>query len=276
MTQHNPQPPWRVNWLKPRFPWLKQAIRPAEISDSLCKAITSRENILEDAEYNKVVPNQFKIELTRQDYESYFKPLEKDLLQQWHDRLLEHLMTLNERLGRIEYRLSGQLQIELCSSPDLQENQARILCYVEPGDKLIEIPPKPSTNVRGTEIAFLELINGDRRWSLYPGNNIIGRDPACDVFLDIPLIQQKRLISAQHAMIRIEGRQSFLLDGAPSGKPSANGTYVNSQPIPPDGVPLKEGDLIILAVLNHHSPRIDTPGVAAFRFHKVPLGAKRA
>lgn len=245
------------------------AIRPAEISDGLCKAVIARENILEDADYNKIVPNHFVIELTPENYHQYFEPLEKSLIQQWRDRLLEQIMTTNSRLGRKEYRLEGQLSIEIHPAPDVKVSQARILCRVEPEYNITESKIPPNIRSRGREIAFLELINGDRRWPLYPGDNTIGRDPACDIYLELPLIQEKRLISAQHALIRIENGQSLLLDGGPSGKPSANGTYVNAQAISAHGVLLKEGDIIILAAINPRYPRLDTPGVAAFRFRKV-------
>ena len=83
------------------------------------------------------------------------------------------------------------------------------------------------------------------------------------------MIQEKPLISAQHAIIRIQGKQIILLDGGPSGKPSTNGSYVNAQPVPPSGWLLQDGDIVILAALDPHRPRLDTPGVAAFRFRKA-------
>lgn len=274
MLPHNTKPRWHINWLRPRLPWIKQAIRPAEISDGLCKIIIARENVLEDADYNKIAPNHFAVELTPENYFQFFKPLEKGLIQQWRDRLLEHIMTANSRLGRTEYRLGGQLLIEIRPASDIKDNQARILCCIEP--ELDSASDKSPKNIidRGREIAFLELINGDRRWPLFPGDNTIGRDAGCDIFLDLPLIQEKRLVSAQHATIRIEEDQCLLFDGGPSGKPSANGTFINSQSISMQGVPLKEGDIIILAAINPRYPRLDTPGVASFRFRKVLLDAR--
>ncbi len=275
MVEHVPEPHWHVNWLKPGLPWRKEAIRPAEIGDRLCKIVTARDNLLEDAEYNKVVPNHFRIELTPLDYEAHFAPLEKSLLQQWHDRLLEHLEISNSRLGHEEYRLVGQLLLELGTASDLKDNQARILCCVEPGINAFENNVAHGSNAHTEELAHLELVNGDRSWPLYPGINTIGRDPACDIFLDLPLIQEKRIISAQHAMIRIEGNQNLLFDGGPSRKPSANGTYLNSQRVDVSGVPLTDGDIIILAALDPRHPQIDAPGTAAFHFRKPPPGTNR-
>ncbi len=275
MLPHETETRWHTNWLGPRFPWAKQVIRPAEVSDGLCKIITARENILEDANYNKIIPNHFIIELPAQNHLRYFQPLEKSLVQQWCDRLLAHIMTANSRLGRREYQLGGRLHIEIRRAPDLKDYQARILSRVElepdfTGDKV-----SLGTKGQRKEIAYLELINGDRRWPLFPGTNTIGRDQSCDIYLDLPLIQEKRLISAEHAVIRIENEQSLLLDGGPAGKPSANGTYINSRPVPVQGSSLKEGDIIILAAINPRYPRLDTPGVAAFRFRRVQLEAIR-
>jgi hypothetical protein len=275
MVQKNTEPRWKVNWLRPGLLRNKQAIRPAEIGDGLCRVMMAQENLLEDANYNKVVPNYFLVELSPGNYRRHYEPLGTGLIQQWRDRLVEHLMTANSRLGRKEYRLGGQLRIEIRSVPDMVDNQARILCRVEPDLNSSEGLAFLNTKERRKEVAFLELIDGGRLWPLYPGDNTIGRDETCDIFLDLPLIQEKRLISAQHATIRIEKGQSLVLDGGPFGKSSANGTYVNSQRIPEYGMHLQDGDIIVLAAVNPRNPRLDTPGVAVFRFRKAPLNANQ-
>lgn len=266
MGQENPGPRWQMNWLKPGLLWNKQPIKPAEIGDGLCKIMMTPKNMLEDANYNKILPNHYVIELSQENYSLRYEPLRTSLIQQWHDRLVEHLMTANSRLGRKEYRFGGQVQIELRAASDVKEQHARVLCRVEPtaGDAVGRAAPRGKD--RGKETAFLEMLSGSRRWPLYPGDNTIGRDASCDIFLDSPLIQEKRLVSGQHAVIRVAGTECFLYDGALSGKPSSNGTFVNSQRVPVHGAPLRDGDTIILAAIDPHSPRLDTPGVAAFRF----------
>jgi pSer/pThr/pTyr-binding forkhead associated (FHA) protein len=114
--------------------------------------------------------------------------------------------------------------------------------------------------------AFLELVPTGQRWALYEGTNTIGRSEACQVFLDIPLVQEKRLVSGQHAYIRIEGGVSVLYDGSPDGRPSSNGTYVNLRRVPPGGYRLQNGDAIVLAAIDPLYPRSDTPGVVTFYF----------
>jgi hypothetical protein len=267
MAQEQPEQRWQINWLKPRLPWNRQAIRPAEIGDGLCSLMMARENLLEDANYNKIVPNQFVVELSQENYLRNYLPLGKDLLEQWREKLVESLMTANSRQGRIEYRFGGQLQIELRSGQGLKDSQARILSRVQPDpDSPDRAFQQEQPQRRGTEVAYLEWIGGDRRWPLYPGENTIGRDQSNDIFLDFPPVQEKRLVSGQHAFIRCTGGQCTLVDGAHSGKPSANGTYVNDRRVPQHGVSLQDGDRIILAALNPQDPRIDTPGVAAFWF----------
>ena len=72
-------------------------------------------------------------------------------------------------------------------------------------------------------------------WALYPGVNTMGRSESCQVYLDMPQVQEKRLVSGQHAYIVMENGACILFDGSPDGKPSANGTYVNLRRVPPNG-----------------------------------------
>jgi hypothetical protein len=268
MGQMHPESPWQLSWIKPRLQWNTGAIRPAEIGDGLCRLITARENVLEDANYNKVLPNHFVIELNPTNYAQYYEPLANDLIQQWRDRLVEHVKTTNERLGRKEYRLVGQVHIDLLGAPDIKSSQARVLTRIVPDFDTMDHPNqlRPPDNA---VIAYLDLLSEDRRWPLFPGDNTIGRSKSCSICLDLPLIQEKRLVSSQHATLRVESGQYILYDGAPGGKPSANGTYVNSKRVSEYGTTLQDGDVIILAALDAHFPRWDTPGVAAFRLRKV-------
>ncbi len=259
---------WHENWVKPGLLSGKQAISPAEIGEGLVKVMMAKMNRLEDANYLKVLPNLFVVELSPAIFQVQYEPIARELLAQWREKLVESLMTANNRLGKKEYRFGGQLSLDIRPSADIQDHRARILCRVDP-----DIQPKyqPETG-KGLKIetgaAFLELINDQHSWSLHPGENIIGRDSSCDVFLDLPLIQKKRLVSSKHARIRVKGNQCILYDGSPTGKPSTNGTYVNSKLIPEYGQPLQEGDVIVLAALRPQQPLIDTPGVAVLRFRQ--------
>jgi predicted component of type VI protein secretion system len=120
--------------------------------------------------------------------------------------------------------------------------------------------PEPATG------GFLELVPSAQRWALYPGINTIGRSEACQIYLAIPQVQEKRLVSGQHAYIVMENGIFTLYDGAPDGRPSANGTCVNLRRVPPGGYRLQNGDAIVLAALDPLYPRSDTPGVVTFYF----------
>ena len=79
-------------------------------------------------------------------------------------------------------------------------------------------------------------------------------------------MQEKRLVSSQHAYLQCQAGRYLLFDGAPNGKPSTNGTYVNGQRVPASGYLLQQGDLILLAAIKPAEPRPDTPGVVTLRF----------
>jgi hypothetical protein len=267
MVQGYSETNWQTNWVKPGLLSNRQSISPAEIGDGLCKTIMSKGNVLEDANYNKILPNRFIVELSQDNFQKHYEPIQQSLIQQWREKLVDYLMTTNSRLGRKEYRFGGQLHIELRPADDIIDNRARVLSRVQPNVELVE-PKSPPTKIEGKETGYLELVNGDRRWPLFPGDNTIGRDASCDIFLDVPVIQAKRLVSGQHARIYVDRDQHILYDGSPMGKPSANGTYVNSKRIPDYGLPLQNGDIIILGSLRPQQPTMDAPGVAVLRFQQ--------
>ena len=103
-------------------------------------------------------------------------------------------------------------------------------------------------------------------WTLYSGINPIGRSELCQIYLNNAVVQEKRLISGQHAYVVLQNGVCTIYDGSPDGRPSANGTYVNMQRVPPSGHVLKHGNSIILAAINPQYPRPDTPGVVSFHY----------
>ena len=113
-----------------RLPWLNRPIRPADIGSELRGAMLTRENMLEDVNYQKVVPNYYVVEVSEQNYERQFRPIEGNVLQQWRERLLEELVTANSRQGRKEFRFGGRLRLEVRPASDLRDNEARILSRI--------------------------------------------------------------------------------------------------------------------------------------------------
>ncbi len=257
---------WQVRLVKPRLGGLAPANGPAEVSDLLCETLLARENLLEDAEYNKTVPNEFVVELPPDTYARQYAPLENVIAQQWRERLLNHLATANSRQGRREYRFAGQVSVEIRLAPDLAPGQLRILSRLQApalGDA------RPAAAPPAELPACLELMPAGKHWQLRSGLITIGRDPACDVFLDLPRVQELRLVSAQHAYLQCLPGAYRLFDGAPNGLPSVNGTFVNGQPVAPGGQLLREGDVLILAAVRPQAPSLDTPGVAGLRFRAL-------
>ncbi len=247
-----------------RRPWLERPgtpIRPAEVSEQLRRALLADRNVLEDAYYVKTVPNDFLVELNPAQYESYYRPLQNQITQQWAQQLLEEASLTNQRQGRQEYHFAGPVQVRLRPAPDVAAGRVRIACWIRPASEA-EVGPAAA--------AYLELLPGGRRWLLRNGVTTVGRDEGCDVLLDMPRFQEQPLISGQHAYIVGEGRLYRLFDGAPGGQASRNGTYVNGRSVAPGGQVLQDGDLIVLAAVDPNNPRPDRPGVAAFLFSAGP------
>ena len=254
---------WRVRLIGSRLPWGSRPDRPADVGDELCTALLARENLLEDANYQKITPNQFVVEMGIENYGRNYHLLKDQILLQWNEKLLVHLLTANSRQGRQEYRFVGPLKIDIHPVADLGTNQIRIYSRVNAGG---EFDIQSGSQIELS--ACLEIMPNKRRWKLHPGIVSIGRDSSCDIYLDIPAIQQKKLVSSQHAYLNCKTESYRLYDGIPNGKPSLNGTYVNLQRLTPAGVELKNGDLILLAALNPNLPNPDTHGVASLTFHQ--------
>lgn len=321
MADQKPVEKWQVRMVRPGMPgldrlqelglpglpWLNHPVRPADIGGVLHDVMLARENMLEDVNYQKVVPNHFVIEVGENSYARHFQPIEGQIVQQWRERLLEDLVTANSRQGRKEFRFGGRLRMEVRPARDLRDSEARVLSRIEPDSprpgaaRPAEPPPlvssgqvspppqarphvappihpqqgqpglstRPKTPQPGAgrvRSAFLELALTGERWALYPGANTIGRSEACQIYLDMPVVQEKRLVSGLHAYIIFQGGACILFDGSTDGRPSANGTYVNLRRVGPGGWRLQGGDMIVLAALDPNYPRSDTPGVATFYF----------
>jgi pSer/pThr/pTyr-binding forkhead associated (FHA) protein len=117
------------------------------------------------------------------------------------------------------------------------------------------------------------MLSGGLRWQLRSKVITIGRSKSCDIYLDMPDVRAKRLVSGQHAYLRFEQGRYILYDGSPEGKASVNGTFVNRQRVLEGGRPLEEGDTIILAAIDPSDPRPDVPGIVPCVFGRcVPDG----
>jgi hypothetical protein len=260
MNQPMDGPFWRSRLLDRRLPWNAGPIRPAEIGDGLCEAALARENLLEDAEYRKVSPNWFVVEVSQENYQLNYLPLQGQILGQWKDMLLNCLLTANDRQGRNEFRFAGAVMVEIRPADGLKPSQARILCSIQAGESA-------RSRVAGAMLSgCLQSANGSKVWPLRPGVVTMGRDGACDIYLDSPDVQRKKLVSGRHAYIYCQKGSYRLFDGSPDGRPSRNGTFVNLERVPQSGVALKEGDQILLAVSDPTRPDPQAPGVVVLWF----------
>jgi hypothetical protein len=183
---NTPNERWHVKMMQPRIPWETHPLLPADVGGELCAVILNRGNLLEDAHYQKVVPNRFRVELNAENYARNYQPLEMHVIQQWQNRLVECLATANSRLGRKEYILAGSVRIEIRPAADLKSNQARIFSLIQPdrtasGEPvrpvIAQAPPAPRPS-RPAPVplphvqpikACLEQLPSGRRWALYPG-----------------------------------------------------------------------------------------------------------
>lgn len=266
MTSRNPGSEWHARLIKPRLPWSSHTPRAAEVGSALSDVMLSRKYSLEDAEYQKIVPNEFVVEVHEENYLRNYQPIEERLLQQWHTKMLEQLATANNRQGRNLYQLSAPLRLRIRPAADLKPTQVRILCRVQSPDSAAA--SEQGEAISTARKACLEMLSGRRRWLLRSDTVTIGRDLGCDIYLDMPDVQDKRLISSEHAHLRFEQGRYTIYDGSPDGKPSVNGTFVNRQPVPPDGRLLDDGDTIMLAALDRNDPRPGVPGILELRFRR--------
>jgi len=231
---------------------------PADVNRHLAKAMLTRDRMLEDADYKKVVPNDYIVELNQDNYARHYQPIEAELRQRWQEKLLETLDTANRRLGRQVYKLGGPVRVQMRPSASLAASEVRILA---------QIRPITDVTIALRQSACLELAAQGRRWSLQSGRTTIGRDPQCDVHFDLPAIQQTRLVSGRHAYIVARNGKYRLFDGATDGEPSTNGTFVNGRRVGLEGWALQDGDSVLLGALNPIMPQADTPGAVSLRFH---------
>jgi len=259
MVMNGKESQWRSKFIQPRLRWSKQAMRPAELGEAMMGIMLARDNLLEDANYDKIVPNHYLVELSPLNYSHNYQPIEERLIKQLIGKLLEYLTTTNSRLGRKEYRLGGPLTLEIHPAPGLTDWQARISYCIQP-------EPFPFPAASAPQTTCLELLSSGERWDLTPGITTIGRNKTCQVHLTHPEIQEKRLVSGQHAYIVDDQQNWRLFDGSPTGKPSTNGTYVNGAAVPPEGRLLQDGDLISLAAVDSDHAPPDASGMVTIIF----------
>jgi DNA-binding winged helix-turn-helix (wHTH) protein len=79
------------------------------------------------------------------------------------------------------------------------------------------------------------LFLGSTRFPLEKGENVLGRDPDCEVVIDLPTV------SRRHARIRVEADAARVED-----LESKNGTFLNEERLGREGATLESGDVLTL------------------------------
>ncbi len=93
--------------------------------------------------------------------------------------------------------------------------------------------PEESKDRKGGASEFA-LVADERTFALANGENVLGRDPAAEVFLD------DTAVSRRHARITVRGSQATLEDLG-----SKNGTFLGGKPVTAPAV-LRDADAILL------------------------------
>jgi hypothetical protein len=243
--------------LSPNILQSKEPILPADVSKKLEAAMLNGRNHLEDVNYGKIVPNFFVVEVSPDNYQQNYEPIERQACEQWQQRLLNAINTANSRQGRKVFRFGGPVKVNVRPVPDLNEKEVRILSQIR----------SEAVGDGQSQTAYLERLPDGRRWYVQSGTTTLGRSSRSDIYLDSPTIQERRLISNQHAYIRADNGRFYIYDGTIDGKRSRNGTFVNGRGVTDSGYKLSDGDVVILAALDYDHPRPDYPGSVGFIFH---------
>lgn len=245
-------------YIRQPLPWRRgQPVRPADVREHLEAAMLDRNNVLEDARFASIVPNEFFVELSPDNYERHYRLIERRVVDQWLTQLAQAVQTTNQRQGREQYQFGGELRIHVSPAVDLAIDQVRVRCRIVPD-------PEPEPAAGGC----LELLSTGQRWELPAGSTIVGRGEAADIVLDAGRTDARTLISSRHLTLQVDERgQVWAYDGVPGGRPSTNGTFVNGQRLTQDGRVLADGDVLVLAPLNPNQPRPDAPGTIALRYN---------
>jgi DNA-binding winged helix-turn-helix (wHTH) protein len=107
------------------------------------------------------------------------------------------------------------------------------------------------SGVKAGLVSAFSLVRDGRALALAPGENVIGRDPVCAVFVD------DATVSRHHARITLSGGEAVLEDLG-----SKNGTTVNGRP-PGSSCVLRHGDALLLGSVLFTVRLASTPGETA-------------
>ncbi len=187
-----------------------------------------------------IAPNYYLVGMASSDYEHYLVVQE---------RLCEDLTShLREVMRTRDYRLEGELLIEMSEMPALASGHCQVVAHIESGTQT------------GPSGVFLELLGGaQQKYNITKSVTTIGRAQENDVCLGA--FDNKRIVSRYHAQLKLENGQYWLYD-----LKSSQGTYVNGTRLQEQGQALQSGDTIILGPTQRKNGLRPLDGSLAFVF----------
>ncbi len=201
----------------------RSAVQPVEVAAALQREIDKNAQIL--SRNRRLVPNQFSVELSSQDYER-LAPYSSTLAQELTDMLHEHA-------DQQAYVFTGPVGIEFDERPELGTGRFRVHSAA-----LSEVTPVSDQAVTDTAVRRAQVIlevNGMKH-PLGPPGIVIGRGTEADLRINDPGV------SRRHVEIRV-GPGGSGVSVADLG--STNGMLVNGNRVPhadlEDGATIKIG-----------------------------------
>jgi hypothetical protein len=116
---------------QPLFLHRHRPILPADVTRHLARAMLTRRNVREGADYGRIVPNDYLVELSEANYRHNYAPIELQVCERWRTDLTATLDTTNERLGRQAYKLGGEVRIRIKPTSDLAPGSVRIQATID-------------------------------------------------------------------------------------------------------------------------------------------------
>ena len=207
-----------------------------------------------------MLPNYFKVELARENYERYYENIEDDLCQQWAEALVNHFQDVNGRQGFF-LSFAGPVKVQIITRIDTPISHLKIACNHHISERRKNTAPAAYV-----DIYTGSLHNRPRRMFLNNDRITMGRSRKSDITLP-----NCAGVSHEHAYILIENGQYVLYDGSwNSSRASSNGTFVEQQRIDQqhyaEGYTLRHGERIVLGASNPDSPTPGDQGTATLHF----------
>jgi hypothetical protein len=195
----------------------RSAVQPVEIAAALQREVDNSAQIL--SRNRRLVPNQFHVELSAQDYER-LSPYSSTLTQELTEMLREHAHEQS-------YVFTGPISIVFDQRDDLTTGRFRVRSAA-----LAKVTPVSDSSVTDTAVRRANVIlevNGMKH-PLEPPGIVIGRGTEADLRINDPGV------SRRHAEIRVHASDSTGTSVSVVDLGSTNGMLVNGSRVQQAGL----------------------------------------